>query len=265
MQTMRFFVVQEDCESRDVPVISRVQVHPRCSTHSGGVPADRGASCGQPLGQGGATKETGCMTRGQAGRAGSSVDLPLTPSVPSPTQLPHSRCQKQSKQPSNPSLVSHPQPPSLSLATSSNHHDSRMVHRHTCQPCSLIHPLSLPQRPGQLSNREDGEGRGAKDAAGVHPRRLRRPRLGPRCRSWYGIPRVFAALHTHSALLLEARPSLASRDAVYQGPEIQQQQPLRDRRPLLLAPCRRFCARNPESPLHSLCPTTYIHNESKEN
>lgn len=66
-----------------------------------------------------------------------------------------------------------------------------------CQPRCLVPPIA-PQRrsspqslaplsPSGILDREDGEGRGAKDTAGVHPRRLRRPHLGPRCRSRYVI------------------------------------------------------------------------------
>lgn len=59
-------------------------------------------------------------------------------------------------------------------------------------PTLLPNAGAPPPRLAPLSRRylnlEDGEGRGAKDTAGVHPRRLRRPHLGSRCRSRYVIP-----------------------------------------------------------------------------
>lgn len=116
-------------------------------------------------------------------------------------------------------------------------------------PCLPQSPAPLP--PSRILDREDGEGRGAKDTAGVHPRRLRRPHLGPRCRSRYVIPLGSLALRTpvlHGSnacahtLLLRAQPSPAGRDAVHRGPEPQQPWP----RWPLAAPA---AGRAPASPL----------------
>lgn len=89
------YLLQDVGESRCVPVISRVQDHPRRSTHSG-VPADRGASCGNslpPTGEVGPPRaENGGHDRAE--RAAPSI-LPLTRNPP--TQLPHST----SKQPTH--------------------------------------------------------------------------------------------------------------------------------------------------------------------
>lgn len=119
-------LVQEACESSGVPVISRVQGHPRRSTRSG-VPADRGASCGNSwlaTGRWG-HQETRCMT----GRAGGQLH-PFAPhSSPPP---PHAIAAFQ--QASNTSSSSsHP----LSLATSQP--QNRMVHK----PFNQTAPVSL--------------------------------------------------------------------------------------------------------------------------
>lgn len=77
----------------------------------------------------------------------------------------------------------------LSLATSTNKpRQKRLI----CQPRCLVSPCCPTQKlppptPRAILDREDGEGRGAKDTTGVHPRRLRRPHLGPRCRSRYAM------------------------------------------------------------------------------
>lgn len=115
-----------------------------------------------------------------------------------------------------PSIYLSPQPRAVYHQTS---HQQRLI----CQPRCLV-PALLPNTgtpsPVVTLDREDGEGRGAKDTAGVHPRRLRRPHLGPRCRSRYVMPlgslplispSLFSRARTHThTLLLEAQPSPAS-------------------------------------------------------
>lgn len=123
---------------------------------------------------------TGCR------RAAPSIFAPLS-SPPDPPR----NCRIPQASPS-----SSPYPIPLSLAETST---TILVNRlGIFQPRCLVPPIAPPQlrsspqslaplSPSGILDREDGEGRGAKDTAGVHPRRLRRPHLGPRCRSRYVI------------------------------------------------------------------------------
>lgn len=180
-------------------MISRVQGHPRRST----APADRGVSCGNSSLAPGGGGETGGMT-------GSSV-LPLLPARRAPHAIAAFHKQQASPSSSSPfQLASASRRPTHKPAGPQTN-----PHHIACQPRCLVPPC-LPNA-GDPRACEDGEGRGAKDTAGVYPRRLRRPHLGPRCRSRYvvalgpqaprpllpraGIPRAHAA---------DGRASLAS-------------------------------------------------------
>lgn len=115
-------------------------------------------------------------------QTGSSVAFcPSLLPVGAPTQLPHSH-----EPASTSSSTIHLSILSLAPSTTNKPHQQRL-NLSASPPCPRL-AAQYRSSPAVTLDREDGEGRGAKDTAGVHPRRLRRPHLGPRCRSRYVMP-----------------------------------------------------------------------------